>query len=391
MDMVIAAGIMCLKNGDMEREKRNILISDLIYKYFRGALKGDEADILDAWLEKPEHAEFFMELRQSGRLYEGLEEMKYLEVQPAWRQLKGRMKAVRRRRWLKRIVGMAAVVAIGLMCGWFWWGREQAEENMMPVAAVQPVERTGVTVWKQAEHTFYLADTVKKLILPAENKEEPAETIEYHELQTASGDRLEVQLGDGTRVWLNGGSELKYPSRFACDRREVILCGEAYFEVAKDTDRPFTVMTTAAEIQVLGTSFNVLAGNGEECVTTLVEGRVQVSDGGEHGVVLSPGQQAMQTGSGVWEVKEVDTRYYTAWKEGLFAFRECALRDILGSLARHYGVEFIFEDEALAALPYTTMIEQCGEVEEVLRILERVGDFRCVRIEGKRAFSVKRK
>lgn len=378
----------------MEREKKDILIADLIYKYLRGALKGDEADILDAWLEKPEHAEFFMELRGSGRLYGGLEEMKYLEVQPAWRRLEGRMKAVRRRRWMKYITGVAAVLALGVVCGWLWRSGATGTGEMPAVVAATE-ERVGATVWKQAGQTRYLADTVKELVLPQESAGVPVaeeeEVPEYHEVLTAVGDRLEVLLGDGTRVWLNGGSELKYPARFGRDRREVLLCGEAYFEVAKDEDRPFAVVTATAEIRVLGTRFNVSAGAEKECVTTLVEGRVQVSDAGERGVVLSPGQQAVQAADGVWEVREVDTRYYTAWKEGLFAFKDSSLRDILGSLARHYGVEFRFEDALLADLTYTTMVEQCAEVEEVLRILERAGDFQCVRVEGQPVFKVKRK
>ena len=116
----VALGLVCLKNRVMEREKKDILISELMYKHLRGALKGDEADILEAWLQKPEHAEFFMNLQQSGRLYEGLEKMEYLDVLPAWQQLGGRIKAERRRRWLRFVTGMAAVLVVAVMCG--WWG-----------------------------------------------------------------------------------------------------------------------------------------------------------------------------------------------------------------------------------------------------------------------------
>lgn len=368
----------------MEREKKDILIGELMYKYLRGALRGDEADILEAWLQKPEHAEFFMKLRNSGRLYEGLEEMEYSDVVPAWQQLEGRIRNVRRRRWLRYFAGVAAVLAVGWICGWICWGMVRTVEKDSPVMITVSEEWPDLTVWKQTGQTVYLEDTVKKLVLPqGHRKKEKVETVEYCELQTAFGDRIEVVLEDGTHVWLNGGSRLRYPAFFERDRREVTLCGEAYFEVAKDVLRPFVVQTAAANIEVLGTSFNVAAAEVTECITTLVEGRVRLLDGNERGVVLSPGQQALQNCDGMWEVREVDTRYYTAWKEGLFAFKDCSLRDILGRLARHYSVEFVLEDEALGDLTYTTMIEQYEQVENVLYILERVGDFSCERVEKK--------
>lgn len=388
----VALGLVCLKNRVMEREKKDILISELMYKYLRGALKGDEADILEAWLQKPEHAEFFMNLQQSGRLYEGLEKMEYLDVLPAWQQLGGRIKAERRRRWLRYLTGMAAVLAVGVMCGWWGWKMVRTGEKDLPARVALNGEWPETTVWKRAGQTVYLADTVKELVLPQEDGTGVSEkTVEYGELQTAFGDRIGMVLADGTRLWLNGGSRLKYPACFEKNRREVVLSGEAYFEVAKDTLRPFIVRTAVADIEVLGTSFNVAADEESEWVATLVEGRVQVSDGSERGVVLSPGQQARQNRDGLWEVREVDTRYYTAWKEGLFAFKDCPLREILGRLARHYGVEFVLEDEALGDLTYTTMTEQCGQVENVLRILEYVGDFYCERVDGKAIFNVKRK
>ena len=213
---------------------------------------------------------------------------------------------------------------------------------------------------------------------------------EMQELLTGERDRIELVLADGTKVWLNGGSGLKFPARFEAGSRRVELAGEAYFEVAKDAGRPFTVVTASAEIEVLGTSFNVLAQAGEGCVATLVEGRVRIEDAEEREVVLEPGEQAVQVGGEGWTVGQVETRYYTAWREGLFAFKDRSLGEILGHLAAYYGVEFAFEDEGTAALTYTTMVKQYERVEDVLRVLEGTGNFTCRRnAEG--VYEVKRK
>ena len=118
--------------------------------------------------------------------------------------------------------------------------------------------------------------------------------------------------------------------------------------------------------------------------------KVVIDDNKRNRLELSPGQQAELSSSGVWQVKEVDTRYYTAWREGLFAFKDCSLKEIVTTLSSWYRATFLFSDEELSSLRYTTMIRRYDRVEDVLRILEKVGDFRC-EAKGDNIYVIKRK
>lgn len=389
----------------MEREKKDILISDLIYKSLTDALKGNEADILEAWLRHPENAKFYMELKNSGRLYDGVLEMQYADVEEAWQGLSRQVTDVRRRRRWRWIVGCAASLVVAVVGVWLFSGGR--EETSLPLARAEVLPRQAPVTLKSATgEMVYIEDSVKTLILPKEEKREtPAAAIKKEAgesllpaerrpannvLTTSAGSTIEITLYDGTRVWLNAGSELEYPPAFASDRREVMLRGEGYFEVAKDVRRPFIVRTPSARLEVLGTSFNVLASREGECVTTLVEGRVKVADSLRNEVILSPGQQAELASPGSWQVREVDTRYYTAWREGLFAFRDCTLKEIITTLSAWYGATFFFGDSQLASIRYTTMLHRYERVDDVLRILEVVGDFRC-EPKGNNIYVIKRK
>ena len=378
----------------MKKIEQDILISDLIYKKLRGVLKGNEADILEAWLQKPENMRFFVELKNSDSLYQGVEKLKCMDEQLAWGQMGVKMAKVRHRRWRYRFCSIAALVVVGIFYLWLWQMITDFEE-VRSSAVVDPW--MSVTVWRMEDKEIQLADTLREFVLPQETKREPSDRgiaseaeLHYEEFITAQTDRLQVILSDGTRVWLNGGSRLKYPSRFAVNCREVELLGEAYFEVARDSARPFRVHTALAMVEVLGTAFNVSVREEQGCITTLVEGKVRMEDKDAHVVMLAPGQQAVLDEKGGWKVEEVDVRYFTAWKDGLFAFKDVKLEIILDKLSRYYGVKFEFENSEVASLTYTTIIKQYENVEDVLLILEKVGDFSCKQI-GKNLFVVQKK
>lgn len=195
----------------------------------------------------------------------------------------------------------------------------------------------------------------------------------YHILRVPLGGFYWIALEDGTVVWINAGSELKYPVTFSGEERRVELKGEAYFEVTPDKDRPFIVSIDDAHVTVLGTSFNINSyGDYNQMAVTLVEGSISLSSdkiGKE--IVLKPGEQGIiNAETGELSVKEVDTLIYTSWKDGIFYFKEMTLGEIMLILSRWYQVEISFYDTALQYEKYSGKIPMHSNIENLLRKIE---------------------
>lgn len=197
--------------------------------------------------------------------------------------------------------------------------------------------------------------------------------ISYNILTTPRGGKFRIVLPDGTGVWLNAASSIRYPVAFTGKERRVEISGEAYFEVAANVARPFVVsMNSRAEVEVLGTHFNINAYRDEAAInTTLLEGKVRVSNGNANGTVLKPGQQASLNTTGTLQVlNDIDTAQIIAWKEGWFQFHMATLPDVMRQLSRWYDVEVSYP----ANIPdraFEGRIQQDLTLTQVLKILER--------------------
>ena len=195
----------------------------------------------------------------------------------------------------------------------------------------------------------------------------------YNRIETPVGGQYELQLPDGTRVWLNAASSLKYPASFSSlKQRSVELTGEAYFEVAKDKTKPFLVKSKGQEVEVLGTHFDVNAYPDEQSIrTTLIEGSVKLN--GQ--LTLKPGQQSVLN-DGKFNVKEVNANDAADWKNGEFVFNNEPLTSILKKAARWYGVEIVYTNE-LARIPtFTGSVSRSENISSVLNMLEETSNVR---------------
>ncbi|WPU92983.1 FecR family protein [Mucilaginibacter sabulilitoris] len=207
--------------------------------------------------------------------------------------------------------------------------------------------------------------------------------LAYNMINTPRGGQYQLILADGTKVWLNSTSSLKYPAVFYGKERKVELSGEAYFEVAKNPSKPFTVSVNGMSVQVLGTHFNVMAYNDEKDIkTTLLEGSVKLTNHG-HQALLRPGQQgALNEGQSAFIVKDVDVDDAVAWKNGLFAFNNEDIQTIMKRISRWYDVDVVFP-EKFRRKNFGGTVSRFGDVSEVLHSLELTGSVH-FKTEGRR-------
>ena len=191
----------------------------------------------------------------------------------------------------------------------------------------------------------------------------------YNTVSTAKGQTYPVLLSDNSRVWLNSESSIRFPVSFVANERKVEITGEVYFEVAHDASKPFIASVNGVDIQVLGTKFNINAYKDEDAIrTTLIEGSVRVSKGGQK-KQIKPGQQAQVISNDIKIVDNVDFDKITAWKQGLFAFKGDKLQDVMKYLARWYNIEVVYEGNGTKDVEITGNIFRNWNLSEVLKIL----------------------
>ena len=214
-----------------------------------------------------------------------------------------------------------------------------------------------------------------------EEKDVARSGTRFNTIETPQGGQFQVSLPDGTKVWLNASSSLKYPVRFAADQRSVEITGEAYFEVKPDKTRPFKVLSKDQLVEVLGTHFNVNTYSDEPVSrTTLIEGRVRVT-GDNDSKILKPGEQASMSSSGL-QVNTVDIEQSIAWHKGDFAFEGTELRAIMRQLARWYNVEVVYEGN-IGDVKFGGSISRSKNINEVLKVLEMTKGV-SFKLEGRR-------
>tara|TARA_R110000751_G_C13793604_1_gene482555 strand:+ start:914 stop:2077 length:1164 start_codon:yes stop_codon:yes gene_type:complete len=202
----------------------------------------------------------------------------------------------------------------------------------------------------------------------------------YNYLTIPRGGQFFIKLSDGTEVWLNSETKLKYPVTFAegLTRKVELIYGEVYFKVSPSTEHKgagFHVLTKAQEINVLGTEFNIRAYNNDEVMaTTLVEGKIRIKKG-EVSEILKPNQQAkISEQSDQIDIQEIDVSQEISWVNGLFAFNEKPLEEILTVLSRWYDTEVVFENAKQKKFVFTGILERTQSVEDILKLIEATSE-----------------
>lgn len=375
-------------------------INQLINKYLAGTATEAEQDILLNWYrsQDPEDVEW-----HSGHPHE-LEELR----ERVLANLHAHVESKRKKVWVmnshwKRIAVAAVLLLAFSLVIYQKTGQHATVEDAViskteTVTAIPPGGSHAVLT--TANGPAIQLDTLKNGVVAANgyvsfNKVEDGQLsyeevavdkdaeVVWNTLSTPRGGQYTVTLSDGTRVWLNAASSLHFPTAFSANERNVTITGEAYFEVAKNKDKPFRVMVNGMQVEVLGTHFNVNGYENESMITTtLLEGKVRVKPVSGEAVSLKQGQQARLNRSGGLKVLDnINTQEAVAWKEGMFVFNNTEASSIMRQLERWYNVDV--DINRLPEKRFNGMISRSVNLSEVLKMMEVTSNIR-FKVEGKK-------
>lgn len=345
---------------------------------------------VEKWLEDKYHHEVLFEM---AKIRYCLQSDSYNELQACeWQRLKNKIYG-KKLVWIRRYITIAALVIFAIGLGMWVWLREPTmnlekysyDELLPGTQRAELVLSGGKTInlgnTTAKIETNKLAgivdDSINGLdysnVLVLDKQVEEA----YNELRVPVGGFYKLLLSDGTQVWLNAASKLRFPVLFKDAKREVFLEGEGFFQVARDTTRQFIVHLDNADITVLGTTFNVNAYKDEGMIyTTLTEGKVSFNSlkKGQQ-VQLTPGMQSvMNVQNGLTTLRMVDTDVYTSWVSGRFVFRSMNLEGIIRQLQRWYDFEVFYSCEAVKYYEFRGVVNRDMELRNVLDIIEETTD-----------------
>lgn len=339
-----------------------------------------------AWLKEKDHVELLDEIaairqKLSGQSYGENSEEEFLYLEKSIYDRKSR------RMTLRWSIAASIILLVGLFVGRTISGvRDIHEEQELAKSVMQPGTSKAIlmmadgkeVVLEQGQNLNILLNERVRVATSSqgivyEERGKGMVTEEYNKLTTPIGGEYSLVLSDGTKVFLNADSELKYPVEFSDGKRIVDLKGEAYFEVHKDSLRPFIVRINGAEVTVLGTSFNVNTyGDDGQIYTTLVNGSVRVSSmKNKQEEILKPGMQSvMNVQSGLLTVRKVDVEPYVAWREGRFVFRAMTLDLIMRQLQRWYDFEVFYQNSELKDYEFRGVIKRDMDLDKVLSVIK---------------------
>jgi transmembrane sensor len=395
-------------------------LAELAERFLAGTATEKEIELLHEWYDTADKEEIELVFTPEPetaeavgtRLFGGLQ----LVIQEERRETRHR-RIVLTRRW----IAAASVIFVVVFAGKYFWDTSRSTKPEPGVAQITkprtdlPPGSNKARLWLGDGSVIDLADAKNGTIQheagariekkdgqliygfsKAEgasadsNGSKAAEAVEMNTIQTPRGGQYEVVLADGTKVWLNSASSMSYPTTFTGNNRQVVLKGEAYFEVAEDKSRPFKVSVGDVQVEVLGTHFDVMAYEDEYAInTTLLAGAVRVTTKapasraltgsapqavpGSASRVLAAGQEAsMDRSSGSLSVNEVDADESIAWKNGFFNFKGVSIETVMRQLARWYDVDVEYEGKTDKHFRGT--ISRSENVSAVFKMLELTGE-----------------
>ena len=366
--------------------KNDITIIRLILGHWAGKLSEPEKKELDNWLAQSEkHRIYFQKWCDDERQNELLSKIGCYDPGEGWQQVVRKRNMRRNRRWW-----LVAAASVAILFG----GLAVYRYSKIPVSLPLASEETSIYPGKRMARLItpsgetVLLDTLRqtdtqqmklhndqgRVVIQAACGDANGDQPVYHCLEVPRGGEFSFLVPDSTTVFLNAESRLRFPDRFVPgSERIVYLSGEAYFDVKRDPRSPFLVCLEHSAVKVTGTSFNVKAyPDDTNEATTLISGTVSMGIGTtEQWIVLKPGEQGYYDATRKTLLQQtVDVNYYTAWKDGVFAFYRQPLEEVMKTLGCWYLFDTHYQNEALKSILYTGKINRHASIREVLHTFE---------------------
>ena len=383
-------------------------ISALIYKYVNQELDPQESAELDAWINAEErNKQLFEDCISQEQTANSLKQLHAINENAAWKKLYDQLpdhhirpiyptfiRKITTHRWWAAAASF--VLIAGSATGWYQYNRIHNRKPVINTYSKHyqhiniPPGKTGA-VLTLADGSEIVLDSASGGLISQQNGAQvtlnkgqltytpagKAQTeIAYNKMTTPRGRQFHIVLPDGSSVWLNAASSLYYPTAFAGNKREVILEGEGYFEIAANARQPFHVKikndirSQPMDVEVLGTSFNIMAYQDEKVVqTTLLTGAVKIQNG-ENSARLNPGEQALvKPYENMVSVALADTEDAVAWKNGVFSYKRASVEKIMPDISRWYDVNVVYKG-SIPDQYFDGYISKNNSLEKMLQILE---------------------
>ena len=365
-------------------------IFELIAEYSAGTISPADAELLRERLESDAEAmRLFREIRETEKILKSVQAQEKIDLQKSWQRLDSSLAGRPRKGWrLFWTVGLVVAASVALLLMFVFPFTRQVEQPGTLVSQVG-ITPGGVKAILQSEDgkmidltsstssrivtsdgLVLVNDSLKGLRFDQSKLEN--QPMKYHTLAVPVGGEYHFTLADGTRVWVNSASEVRFPNCFSGGKREIYVKGEVYLEVARDEKHPFVVHAGENEVRVLGTRFNLTAYPDEQkVITTLVEGSVEFRNN-QSSIRLKPGEQSvLDRETNDLEKQKVDVSIYTSWVSGTYEYERMPLSDITRQLSRWYDVQFVYETTEFSNHPFTGVVKRDQSLEEVLSIIEK--------------------
>ena len=381
-----------------------MISSDIIWKKINNTLSKEEDAEFSKWIEKKEHQlhyERALKYFKNGSDFKNDE----IDIESKWENFKSRLIESRSiskysSKFITAVAAGVTLLIVSTLCflisTLFFLNSQQNNSPLISEAVVQPGKSKATLILDGGEsydlsqnNNFNILSGVTQISNSNDkfNNKASLSKETYHTLEVPRGGEYIIELSDGTKIWINSDSKLKYPVEFMGQSRNIELIGEAYFEVAHNSDKPFIVTSGTQRVEVLGTSFNISSYEPDDFImTTLVEGQVKVENSlnEQNSIHLKPNKQSiLDKKTGLIESKKVNVDEYVAWQSGWFRFNDKPISQIMVALARWYDLEVQFEYENISNKHFSEGFMRYDSFDQARKIIEQTGEIN-FKVQGKK-------